>query len=196
MPTRNHQIWWFYALRLKIEDRKITEVEEIFFDGTLGGIPASSLILPDRIFDTVLPEDERVSREELFHIADLYFDAVSQRIDYHDVPWHPECTRKELGAFTVNSTIFAASCGGEFQTPRIKWNVENRRFYIADEVRGVVFATGNFMTPPEYPANNGSVVFEVFKIQDGIIRHIEAHFRGNNTQKVSGWGTGLGSGTQ
>ncbi len=29
---------------------------------------------------------------------------------------------------------------------------------------------GNFMTPLEYPNNNGSVVVEVFKIQDGLIR--------------------------
>ena len=194
-PTRNHEIWWFYALRLKVENRELTEVEEIFFDGTLGGTPASIQQRADRIFDTVLPESERVSREELFHIADLYFDAVSFRIDYNDVPWHPECTRVELAAFTVNSELNPASCGGEFQNPGMKWLVENRRFYIADEVRGVVFAIGNFMTPPDYPNNNGSVVFEVFKIQDGLIRHIEAHFRGNNTQKVSGWGTGPGSGT-
>jgi len=70
--------------------------------------------------------------------------------------------------------------------------VRNRRFYIADVERGVVFAIGNFMTPPEYPNNNGSVVFEVFKIQDGLIRHIEAFFRGNG-QLHSGWGDGPGS---
>jgi hypothetical protein len=48
------------------------------------------------------------------------------------------------------------------------------------------------MTPPELPNNNGSVVFEVFKIQDGLIRHIEAFFRGNG-QLHSGWGEGPGS---
>jgi len=55
----------------------------------------------------------------------------------------------------------------------VKWNVRNRRFYIAD---------------PEH----GSVVFEVFKIQDGLIPQIEAFFRGNG-QLHSGWGTGQGS---
>jgi hypothetical protein len=48
------------------------------------------------------------------------------------------------------------------------------------------------MTPPEYPTNNGSVVFEVFKVQDGMIRHIHAFFRGNGQAK-SGWGEGPGS---
>jgi len=53
-------------------------------------------------------------------------------------------------------------------------------------------AIGNFTTPPEYPRNNGSVVFEVFKVQDGLIRQIEAFFRGNG-QLHSGWGSGPGS---
>lgn len=99
------------------------------------------------------------------------------------------------GTWSIHSKfhVFLRPAAGEFQTPSVKWSVENH-FYIADEVRGVVFAIGNFMTPPEFPNNNGSVVFEIFKIQDGMTRHIEAHFRGNNTQKVSGWGTGARSG--
>ena len=186
--------WWFYVARLKIRDRKITEVEEIAYEKRQGGFGAdpSTLTLPDRIYDTVLPADERSSRAELFHIAGLYFDAVSHRVDYHDVPWHPECQRVELGTFTVNAPGTAGSCGGEFPLPRMKWNVVNRRFYIADVERGVVLAVGNFTTPPEYPTNNGSVVMEVFKVQDGLIRHISAFFKGNG-QLHSGWGEGPGA---
>jgi hypothetical protein len=185
-PTRDAEKWWFYVVRLKIEHRRISEVEEIAFDGTLGGTPASSLHLPDRIWDTVLPADERVDRKRLFELADMYFSAVSHQIDYHDVPWHPECQRLELGAFTVNSALQPGSCGGEFQNPQMKWIVMDRRFYIADIERGVVLAIGNFTAPPEYPSNNPSVVMEIFKVQDGMIRHIEAFFRGNG-QPRSGW---------
>jgi hypothetical protein len=186
--------WWFYVVRLKVEQQRITEVEEVSYEPSSGGFGANpaSLSLPDRIFDTWLPQSERVSRQQLFDIANKYFDAVSHKIDYHDVPWHPECQRIELGVFTVNSERSPGSCGGEFQVPSVKWNVENRRFYIADVERGVVLAIGNFMTPPEYPSNNGSVVFEVFKVQDGLIRQIHAFFRGNG-QPVSGWGEGPGS---
>src|SRR3972149_903146 len=159
--------------------------------GGFGAAPAA-LALPDRIFDTRLSAAEQSSRAELFRIADKYFDAVSHRIDYHDVPWHPECQRVELGVFTVNTERSPGSCGGEFQIPSVKWNVENRRFYVADVERGVVMAIGNFTTPPEYPNNNGSVVFEVFKVQDGFIRFIHAFFRGNG-QLHSGWGEGSGS---
>jgi hypothetical protein len=186
-PTRDQEKWWFYIVRLKVQQRQITEVEEISYDGMLGGTAASSLHLPDRVFDTVLPEDERSSREELFAIAGKYFDAVSRVLDYHQVPWGPECERIELGTFTVNSSLGPGSCGGEFKSPRVKWIVENRRYYIADVQRGLVFAIGNFTTPPEYPDNNGSVVFELFKVQDGLIRQIWAFFRGNG-QLHSGWG--------
>jgi len=191
-PTRNAQRWWFYNVRLKLEQRRITEIEEISFDGTLGNTPASSLRLPDRTWDTVLPQAERSTREQLFALADDYFSAVGHEKPYREVPWHPECQRIELGTFTVNSELNAGSCGGEFRTPSMKWNVRNRRYYIADVERGVVVAVGNFTTPPEYPNNNGSVVFEVFKVQDGMIRHIEAFFRANG-QLHSGWGEGAGS---
>lgn len=181
--------WWFYVVRLKLKGDRIAEVEEIAYEKPEGGFGAepSSLGLADRIFDTVLPADERSTRQQLFHIADLYFSAVSHQVDYHDVPWHPECQRIELGTFTVNAPATSGSCGGEFKTPSVKWTVINRRFYIADVERGVVLAVGNFTTPPEYPKNNGSVVMEVFKVQDGMIRHISAFFRGNG-QLHSGWG--------
>ncbi len=191
-PTRDAEKWWFYAVRLKVEKHEISEVEEIFFDGTLGGTPASSLELPERLFDTVLPVAERSTREQLFAIADKYFSVVSGEINYHDVPWHPECQRIELGVFTVNSKLGNGSCGGEFKDPKVLWYVKNRRFYLADEERGVVFAIGNFTTPPQYPNNNGSVVFEIFKVQDGLIRQIQAFFHGNG-QQHSGWGEGPGS---
>lgn len=188
------QRWWYWTVRLKIESRRIKEVEEIAYERAANafGADASTMTLADRIFDTVLPQSERSTREQLFAAANMYFDAVSHRIDYHKVPWHPECQRIELGVFTVNTTRSPGSCGGEFQTPSVKWLVENRRFYVADVERGVVIAAGNFMAPPDFPKNNPSVVMEAFKVQDGMIRHIFAFFRGNGQPK-SGWGTGLGS---
>jgi hypothetical protein len=175
-------------VRLKLAQKQISEVEEIAYEkppNGFGGDP-STLTLADRIFDTVLPASERSTRAELFHLADQYFDAVSHKVDYHRVPWHPECQRIEIGVFTVNAPGSAGSCGGEFQTPSMKWNVVDRRFYIADVERGVVLAIGNFTAPPEYPTNNPSVVMEVFKVQDGMIRHIFAFFRGDG-QPRSGW---------
>jgi hypothetical protein len=186
-PTNQGERWWFYMVRLKVVARQVTEVEEISYDGMLRGTPPSKLNQADRIYDSVLPQSEQVSRAELIAIANKYFDVVSGSLDYHDVPWHPECSRLEDAVLTVNQPESSGSCAGEFKIPRMKWIVKNRRIYIADVERGVVMAVANFTSPPEYPNNNASVVFEVFKIQDGLIRHIEAMFRGDSSMKVSSW---------
>ena len=186
-PTSQGERWWFYMLRLKVVAQQVTEVEEISYDGMLRGAAASKLTQADRIYDAVLPPGEQVSRAELVATANKYFDVVSGTLDYHDVPWHPECSRLEDALLTVNQPDSPGSCAGEFKNPRIKWIVRNRRVYIADVERGVVVAVANFTSPPEYPNNNASVVFEVFKIQDGLIRHIEAMFRGDSSMKTSTW---------
>jgi hypothetical protein len=186
-PTNRGERWWFYMVRLKVVAKRITEVEEISYDGMLRETPASKLTQADRIYDAVLPADEQVSRAELIATANKYFDVVSGALDYHDAPWHPECSRLEDAVLTVNQPESAGSCAGEFKNPRIKWIVKNRRIYIADVERGIVVAVANFTSPAEYPNNNASVVFEAFKIQDGLIRHIEAMFRGDSSMKTSTW---------
>jgi hypothetical protein len=186
-PTNQGERWWFYMVRLKVVAKQVTEVEEISYDGMLRGTPASRLTQADRIYDAVLPPGEQVSRAELIATANKYFDVVSGTLDYHDVPWHPECSRLEDAVLMVNQPESPGSCAGEFKNPRIKWIVKNRRIYVADVERGIVMAVANFTSPPEYPNNNASVVFEVFKIQDGLIRHIEAMFRGDSSMKTSTW---------
>ena len=186
-PTNQGERWWFYMLRLKVVAQQVTEVEEISYDGMLRGNSPAKLSQGDRIYDAVLPDSERVSRSELAAIANKYFDVVSGTLNYHDVPWHPECSRLEDALLTVNQPESAGSCAGEFENPRMKWIVKNRRIYVTDVERGIVAAVANFTSPPEYPNNNASVVFEVFKIQDGLIRHIEAMFRGDSSMKTSTW---------
>jgi len=186
-PTNQAELWWFYMVRLKVVAQQITEVEEISYDGMIRGNHPFKLTQADRIYDTVLPPSERVSRAELIATANKYFDVVSGTLNYHDAPWHPECSRLEDAVLTVNQPESTGSCAGEFKNPRIKWIVKNRRIYIADVERGIVMAVSNFTSPPEYPNNNASVAFEVFKIQDGLIRHIEAMFRADSSMKTSTW---------
>ena len=186
-PTSQGERWWFYMLRLKVVAKQVTEVEEISYDGMLRRTPASKLTQADRIYDAVLPPDEQISRAELIATANKYFDVVSGTLNYRDVPWHPECSRLEDAILTVNQPESPGSCAGEFENPRVKWIVKNRRVYVVDVARGVVVAVANFTSPLEYPNNNASVVFEVFKIQDGLIRHIEAMFRGDSSMKTSTW---------
>ena len=181
--TENNTIWWFYALRLKVENNLITEVEELAGDTVFPGAPpASSLVWPDRIWDTLIPESEQLSREQLQSIAKDYFSTVSGTIEWQNAPFHPECNRLEDADMTTNSVGFGGGCGTEFLNPAARWNVTNRRFYVMDPVRGVVCAIAMF-TPPT-PA---TVIMEQFKIEDGLIRHVEALYDLSGQEAGSGW---------
>ena len=189
--------WWWYTVRLKVENGLITEIEEIVSDVGFPGTPARTMTIPDRIWDTIVPEDQRSTREELFQLADDYFSTVSGTIPWHKAPFHPECNRYEMGAPTTNAVFIPGGVGPGLLSPTLQGlKVTNRRFYVADPVLGVVAAMGKF-TPPRSSNNITSgavsaVIFEEFKIQDGLIRHIEAFFAVSG-QEYSGWGTGPGS---
>jgi len=65
-------------------------------------------------------------------------------------------------------------------------NVTNRRFYVLDPIRGDVAAIGRFIPPPGQ--GTGGVILEEFKVENGLIRHIEA-FYSLAGQPDSGWDT-------
>jgi hypothetical protein len=152
--------WAWYTLRLKIVDGLITEIEEIVGKVGLPGSPASKLISPDRIWDTIVPESQRSTDEELYKIADDYFSAVSGTLSVDDAPFHPECNRFELGAQTTNAIFLPGGCGVGLLSPTLKGlEVTNRRFYVTDVELGVVCAMGKFTPHPDMPKGAVSAVF-------------------------------------
>lgn len=187
--------WWYYVLRIKVADKSITEVEQLDLvprpDFTADAI--KSMHQPDRIWDEVLPESERSTREQLFSVADKYWDSVSKRVNTKEVPWGPGCQRLESGVVTSDSASFPWSCGNGMLQPSVFWNVQNQRYYIADVERGVVVGFAVFMTPPEYPKNVFGLAMEFFKVQNGLIRQIDAFSRTALHEQHSGWGEGPGS---
>lgn len=181
--TANNTIWYFYSLRLKVENSLITEVEELAGSAVFPAAPpASSLVWPDRIWDTLIPEEERATRDELQTVANDYFSTVSGTIPWQQAPFHPECNRLEDADMTTNGMLFGGGCGTEFINPTARWNVTNRRFYVLDPVRGVVVAIAMF-TPP----TPDTVIMEQFKIENGLIRHVEAFYDLDGQSAGSGW---------
>ncbi|HEY0341179.1 MAG TPA: hypothetical protein VGC34_10265 [Steroidobacteraceae bacterium] len=142
--------WWYYVLRIKVVNKMITEVEQLDLvpRPDFGADAIRAMHQPDRIWDEVLPESERSTREQLFTVADKYWDSVSKRIKTQEVPWGPGCQRLESGVVTSDSANFQWSCGNGMQQPSVFWNVQNQRYYIADVERGVVLGFAVFMTPP------------------------------------------------
>jgi hypothetical protein len=195
VPAGAGDSWWYYVLRIKVVGKVITEVEQLDLvpRPDFGADAIRALHQPDRIWDEVLPVSERSTREQLFSVADKYWDSVSKRIDTKDVPWGPGCQRLESGVVTSDSPQFQWSCGNGMKQPAVFWNVQNQRYYIADVERGVVLGFAVFMTPPEYPKNVFGLAIEFFKVQNGLIRQIDAFSRTALHEQHSGWGDGPGS---
>jgi len=182
--------WWYYLLRLQVTNGLITEVEEIATATGFPGTDPASLTFPDRIYDTYIPTNLQATRDQLAATADAYWSTVNGQIPWPQAPFHPECQRVEMGTATTNAIFAPGSCGTEFLSPALMGGtVTNRRVYAIDPNYGVVAGLGWFSA---VNSTSGTVVFEVFKIQDGLLRHIEATFAFNG-QNWSGWGTGRGS---
>lgn len=195
VPAGAGDDWWYYVLRIKVVNKMITEVEQLDLvpRPDFGAAAIRAMHQPDRTWDEVLPAAERSTREQLFRVADQYWDSVSKRIDTRDVPWGPGCQRLESGVVTSDSPNFPWSCGNGMKQPSVFWNVQNQRYYIADVDRGVVLGFAVFMTPPEYPKNVFGLAVEFFKVQNGLIRQIDAFSRTSLHAQHSGWGEGPGS---
>jgi hypothetical protein len=180
--------WYFYVLRLKIVGGLITEVEEIASSVALvPGVSASMLDMPDRIWDALIPENQRMTPQALQQAANAYWDTVAGTLPWPQAPFHPECNRIENGGQTTNSVFGPLTCGTEFTSPALMgYTITNRRIYVTDPYAGVIAGIADF-NAGQGPASV-STIFEVFKVQDGLLRHIEAFFDAQG-QLHSGWGS-------
>ncbi len=139
------------TLRLKIEDRKITEAEWVINRkgdpglGPLGGGQANAAfydpeyLLAHAPAERVVPKNERHTRSELVAIANSYFDSLSAH-DGKIMMAHPGCVRIENGALTTQRPLPAggeSDCTAEGAMRNI-YAVTARRYPIVDEEAGAV----------------------------------------------------------
>jgi hypothetical protein len=107
------------ALRLKVEDGLITEIEQIL---ERTAIPAPSYDAQGRLrppqptaaqrveargqpreaFLAAVPENERMSRADLIATADKYFTGMQRNDGLGDYPFGPDCDRIENGGQSTN----------------------------------------------------------------------------------------------
>ena len=186
------------AVRLKVADRQITEIEtSVLRQGA--GSPAMASFAVDRpIWDEEVPRNQRVSRAALIDIADSYFEGITQaRGDI--TPFSDDCVRFENGGQMTLATEVTISevqrmtCEEQFTAGMliIVTSVSNRRYLVIDEERQVASAIatfdhrGNLDAVPFGNPNNTTpagqfsrpfsfLIFESWKIIGGEIRQIEA----------------------
>ena len=195
----------FLALRLKVEDHKISEVETIVDRKGYGpgpfGDPDALALLP--ILAEDVPAAERRPRAKMIALADGYFNTLQLNDGQIFTAFDPACSRRENGVWTANdphpdpNSTYSAygklSCEAGFKLGNYRWDdrLRDRRFPLVDEEKGLILA-GGFIDHSgrleKYTTTDGvthdspiksphSFCFlETFKIQDGKIRHAEAVF--------------------
>lgn len=190
------------AMRLKVEDRLIAEVEMVILR-TIS--EPKSIVWPEPVlehkplFHEVLPAEDRRPRERLISIADGYFDTLQLNDGTLFTEFHEDCNRVENGTLTTHNpdvaftAVGALGCEEQFRQGNYRYDdrLRARRFPLVDEERGLVLA-GGFIDHAgrldEYRLADGTLVdspirfphsfylLELFRIEDGKIRQVEAVF--------------------
>jgi hypothetical protein len=203
-----------FALRLKIADHHITEVEQLAIrpdnTQTVTGSGASAtpprfpptgeavekMGTPNPIFAEVIPEAKRPSREELIRTANYYFAGLQRNDGKGYYPFTDDCDRFENGMQTTNiprtdpktGQTIKIGCKKQFEEnlKGIVSRVRDRRFVAVDRERGIAFAFAFF----DHERINWTwQLAELFKIENGQIRRIEAVFHRAPYGINSGWST-------
>jgi hypothetical protein len=200
------------TLRIKVQDKRITEIESVYVGiGQSGLSSLDNLKEAAPVWNEVLPPAKRRTREQMIAITDRYFATLEDgHKDY--IPFTDDCLRVENGVITAGNAqgqgIGAMGCKDNLNQPIWAYitHVQPRRYLAVDVERGLV--SGMFMfrhagTESSYVNAQGQtvpfsaamlkkqavVIAELFKIEDGKIRRIEAVMTGNlELDAPSGWG--------
>jgi hypothetical protein len=147
------------AIRLKVVDHKITEIDHIVVHNTDGKALNANMSKLRPAFLERLPKLERIPRDQMENIANSYYEAIVQ--DNGKVaPFADECQRRENGGISANdqtqtpaeakkddfSTFRKMKCGDQLSTGVMSYiaDINNRRIFAVDEELGLVFAFSIF----------------------------------------------------
>jgi hypothetical protein len=211
------------ALRLKVRNEQITEIEQIVIRDEAAAKRIEALGSPNPVYLETVPASERMSRADLIATANKYFSGMQQNDGKGDYPFAADCNRLENGGQSTNvppkegekradpKTALGYSgqwsCLEQFQSGLLHFvnRIRDRRFVAVDQERGIVFAFGffdhsggatrTFKVPDGRTVTAGPVqpwtweIAELFKVEKGKIRKIEALLHRSPYGMLSGWST-------
>ncbi len=205
-PARDSIAWFgivkemgkpvFLAVRLRIENGKMTEIETLVGRSPLTA--AATVGAPRPGFAEIVPPDQRSSRAELVRIANTKWDAFEDTKKGVLIPYAEDCERHDNGFLTAGNKPAAdtksslTTCreqmtSGRFNNGNI---VDPRRIWAVDQERGLVVG----LFTPNVPGDRSEIVFndghktkagpdelipftiqqvEMFKISGGKIHMVE-----------------------
>jgi hypothetical protein len=179
-----------FALRLKIANRQITEIETMVVRSMEEGriFQINNLTTARAAMNVVPDASQRLSRAEAIRIAEFYplglkvggtFDAVN-------APFAPNAYRVENGGTMAGP---GARAGSEnIRTQRIIAHPDvTYRIAAVDEELGIVLMRLDFGDTNSYGPGNALTVFEAFKVYGGQIHAVEAFMEIMPKDTPSGW---------
>ncbi len=189
-----------YALRLKVAEGSVAEVETIVVRKDDAGIPfVTADILPLPVWDEVIPAEQRTPRQQMIDAANGYFETLQRNDGTLHVQFTDDCNRREDGFISTNvpdpdlDPLWKLGCADQFRMGQYLYDdrLRDRRFPVVDEERGIVLAAG-FIDHEgrigDFKLTDGStrtsifrrphsfVLLEAFKIKGGRIAQVEASF--------------------
>jgi len=184
------------AARLRVVDRRITEIETIVVRSREEGalFAPDALTQPSAAMTTPPSAAQRMSREAMAEMALRYPGGLRVgSFETSDVPF-------ASGAYRLENGVRMAGPGCTFQPPSCE-NMRSQRLptlagivahvVAVDEENGTVllwmdFGPGSLPGPPN-AAPRSLVTFEAFKIFGGQVHAVEAIFEGMPPNTPSGW---------
>lgn len=148
----------YFAMRMKIADRKIAEVETLVDRQGNGpgpfGDPAKMTELP--MVKEFVPVPQRTPRAKMIALADGYDNTLQLNDGHIFTVFDPACSRRENGVWTAsdphpdlksNSLLAVAgrlTCEQGFKLGNYRWDdrLRARRFPLVDEEKGLVLGAG------------------------------------------------------
>jgi hypothetical protein len=163
----------YIGTRLKLVDRKISEVEINFDDGPRVNI--KNLVPYDPIFNTIVPLEERSTREELARIITSYFKGLT---DHNPIQadYDPRCDRYHSGNRVTHNPRNGVEESGDLGCyesnlgPKPWGPATEVRIGLIDPERGVVIGYAILYYGD---STRRMQINEVFKILNGRIRMVD-----------------------
>jgi len=146
------------ATRLKVADRRITEVETIVARSENGAKNFEALGQPREAFSRPTPVADRMPRRDLVRVANMYFSGMQLNDGKGQYPFADDCHRIENGNHSTNArgrdgqprpdpktaSNYSGmwTCREQFESGLLHFvsRIRDRRYVAVDEEHGVVAA--------------------------------------------------------
>lgn len=182
-----------FFVRLKLKDKKITEIETLVVrKGQAGFFAPEKMTTAPAIYSETVPDADQSARSQLIRDASAYFTAVQTEgtPDYKEAPLAPEMNRFENGVQTTNVAVMGnPPMSGSEQLDKGIFKglvIDHRRFPVVDVEHGVV--VGLVLMHANMNGKMGGILIsEMFKISGAKIRQVQAVMVNVPNDSTTGW---------